>query len=140
MILLPGWAASAFTFRYQLPALAAAGYRAVSVDLKGLGFSDKPTRRGQYTLDAMMQHVEEVVSVVAPRPAVIVGQSMAGALALELALSRPTAVTAVVLVSPVGIGVVPFIGLARLVSTRLFVPVVRQMVRRGDVRVGVGVA
>jgi pimeloyl-ACP methyl ester carboxylesterase len=140
VVLLPGWGAPVFTYRHQLPALGSAGYRAVAVDLKGLGFSDKPTGRGEYTLDAMMRHVEEILDAVTGRPAVVVGQSMAGRLALELALARHRAVSALVLVSPVGIGVVPFIGLAQLLTPRLLDPIAPYLVRRLTVKIALGVA
>lgn len=112
----------------------------MAVDLKGLGFSDKPTSRGEYTFDSMMRHVEEILDAVAGRPAVVVGQSMAGALALELALARNAAVSAVVLVSPVGIGVVPFVRLARLLTPRVVDAVAPYLLRRFTVRFALGVA
>jgi len=140
VVLLPGWAASAFTYRYQLPALGDAGYRAIAVDLKGLGFSDKPLGPGEYTLASMLRHVEDVLDAVARRPAVLVGQSMAGALALELALAGNPAVSGVVLVSPVGVGVVPFIRLARLLTPRALDAVAPLLVRRWVVRLGLGLA
>jgi pimeloyl-ACP methyl ester carboxylesterase len=140
VVLLPGWGASAFAFRYQLPALGAAGYRAVAVDLKGLGFSGKPTGHGEYTFAAMVRHVEEIVDAIARRPAVVVGQSMAGALALELALSRPASVSAIVLVSPIALGTVPLIGLARLLTPRLLDRIVPYLVRRSTARIALGVA
>jgi pimeloyl-ACP methyl ester carboxylesterase len=140
VVLLPGWGASAFAFRYQLPALAAVGYRAVAVDLKGLGFSAKPTGRGEYVFDAMMRHVEEILDAVARGPSVLVGQSMAGPLALELARSRPSAVSAIALVSPVGLGVVPFIGLARFLTPRALDLVAPYLVRRSTVRVALSAA
>jgi pimeloyl-ACP methyl ester carboxylesterase len=96
VILLPGFGASAFTYRHQLPALGAADFRATAVDLKGHGFSDKPTGRGEYTFDAMYRHVEDVVEAIARGPTIVVAQSMAGALAFELALSRG------VLLRPIG--------------------------------------
>jgi len=140
VVLLPGWGAPAFTYRHQLPALAVAGYRATAVDLKGLGFSDKPTGRGEYTYDAMVRHVEEILDAVASRPAVVVGQSMAGRLALELGLSRARDVAALVLVSPVGIGVVPFIGLAQLLTPRPLDVIAPYLVRRSVVRFALGIA
>jgi pimeloyl-ACP methyl ester carboxylesterase len=140
VVLLPGWGASAFAFRYQLPALGAAGYRAVAVDLKGLGFSGKPTGHGEYTFDAMMHHVDEILDAVVRHPPAVVGQSMAGALALELALSRPTSVSAIVLVSPVGLGAVPLIGLARLLTPPVLGAVAPYLVRRSTVRIALGVA
>ena len=44
MILLHGFPQFWWAWRHQLPALAAAGYRAVAMDLRGYGASDKPPR------------------------------------------------------------------------------------------------
>ena len=140
MILLPGWGVSAFTYRHQLPALAAAGYRATAVDLKGHGFSDKPTERGEYTFQAMLSHVEEVFEAVANRPAIVVGQSMAGALVIELASRRRDGVAAQVLIGPVGLGVIPFIRAAVLLTPRVLDPVAPYFARRAVVRAGLGLA
>jgi pimeloyl-ACP methyl ester carboxylesterase len=136
VVLLPGWAVSAFTYRHQLPALGAAGYRATAVDLKGHGFSDKPIGRGEYTFETMASHVEEVVGAFARRPAVVVGQSMAGALAIQLATTRRDLVAALVLIGPVGLGVIPFIRAAILLTPRLVDPVAPYLARRGVVRAG----
>jgi pimeloyl-ACP methyl ester carboxylesterase len=140
VILLPGFGASAFTYRHQLPALGAAGFRASAVDLKGHGFSDKPTGRGEYTLAAMYRHLEDIVAAVAGGPAVLVAQSMAGAAAFELALSPAGAVSRLALVSPVGFGVVPFIGLARWLTPRVLDRVAPVLIRRAVVRVALSLA
>jgi pimeloyl-ACP methyl ester carboxylesterase len=140
VILLPGWAASAFAFRYQLSGLVAAGYRAMAVDLKGLGFSEKPTGHGEYSFGAMLHHVEEVIDAVTREPAVLLAQSMAGPLAIEVARARGAAVSTLVLVSPVGLGVVPFIGLAQLLAGRWLDPIAPRLVRRWVVRRALGVA
>jgi pimeloyl-ACP methyl ester carboxylesterase len=139
VILLPGWGVSAFTYRHQVPALGAAGYRATAVDLKGHGFSDKPTGNGEYTSEAMLRHVEDVIDAIARRPAVIVAQSMAGPLAIELA-RRDGRVSRLVLVSPVGLGVIPFVGLARALTGRWLDPVAPRLVTRQAVRLALGVA
>ena len=44
VILLHGFPEFWWSWRHQLPALAAAGMRAVAVDLRGYGDSDKPPR------------------------------------------------------------------------------------------------
>jgi pimeloyl-ACP methyl ester carboxylesterase len=139
VVLLPGWGVSAFTYRHQLPALGAAGYRATSVDLKGHGFSDKPTGRGEYTFDAMLAHAKDVIDAIARGPAIVVAQSMAGPLAVELAREAGI-VTALVLVSPVGFGVIPFIGPAQLLMARLLEPVAPLFARRWVVRLALRVA
>ena len=133
MVLLPGWGGSAFTYRHQLPALGAAGYRATAVDLKGHGFSDKPTGPREYTFDAMLLHAYEVIDAVAHGPAVVVAQSMAAPLAIELARAKGI-VTSMVLVSPVGLGAFSFIGLMRFLTPRLLDAVAPHLVRRWVVR------
>jgi pimeloyl-ACP methyl ester carboxylesterase len=131
---------SAFTYRHQLPALAAAGYRAIAVDLKGHGFSDKPAGGGEYSFEAMFRHVQEVLETAATTPVVLVAQSMAGALAIELVIRRRDLVSAVLLVSPVGLGVIPFIRLARLVAQPFLDPIAPFLVRRSVVRAGLAMA
>jgi pimeloyl-ACP methyl ester carboxylesterase len=140
VILLPGWGASAFTFRHQLPALGAAGYRATAVDLKGHGFSDKPPGRGEYTFEAMLRHVEEVVETVGGGPAVVVAHSMAGPLGVELARMAIGSVSRLILVSPVGLGVVPFIGLAQRLTWRMLDPIAPRLASQRVVRAALRVA
>jgi pimeloyl-ACP methyl ester carboxylesterase len=140
VVLLPGWGVSAFAFRYQLPALGAAGYHATAVDLKGHGFSDKPTEPGEYTVEAMLRHVEEVITAVTRGPVTVVGQSMAGRLALDLALSGRAPVARLVLISPVGVGAIPFIRLARLLTPRLLDPIAPYLIPRWMMRAAVRVA
>jgi pimeloyl-ACP methyl ester carboxylesterase len=137
VVLLPGWAVSAYTYRHQLPALAAVGYRAIAVDLKGHGFADKPCGRGEYTLPAMLRHAREVVEAVARGPTVLIAQSMAAPLAVELARERDT-IAELVLISPVGLGVIPFIGLARLLTPRLLDPIAPYLAPRWLVRFALG--
>jgi pimeloyl-ACP methyl ester carboxylesterase len=133
VVLLPGWAVSAFTYRHQLPALGAAGYRATAVDLKGHGFSDKPTAPREYTFDAMLLHAYEVIDAIARGPAIVVAQSMAGPLGVELARAEGI-VRALVLVSPVGLGVIPFIGLGQLLAPRFLDSIAPHLVPRWLVR------
>jgi pimeloyl-ACP methyl ester carboxylesterase len=135
VVLLPGLGVSAFTYRYQLPALGGAGYRATAVDLKGHGFSDKPTGAGEYRFDAMLHHAEDVIGSIAGGQAVVVAQSMAGPLGIELARAKGL-VTALVLLSPVGLGVVPLAGLAPLLSPGLLDRVAARLVPRWAVRAG----
>jgi pimeloyl-ACP methyl ester carboxylesterase len=50
VLLLHGFPELWYTWRHQMPALAAAGYRAVAPDLRGYGGSDAPAvRPEQYT-------------------------------------------------------------------------------------------
>ena len=42
IIMIHGWPELAYSWRYQMPALAEAGYRVVAPDMRGYGGSDKP--------------------------------------------------------------------------------------------------
>jgi pimeloyl-ACP methyl ester carboxylesterase len=140
VVLLPGWGVSAFTYRHQLPALGAAGYRATAVDLKGHGFSDKPRGGGEYTFEAMVRHVRDVIEAIADRPAVVVAQSMAGSLAIELALENSGLVSGLVLVSPVGLGSTRFARVAQLLTPEVLDAAAPYVVARWVMRAGLAAA
>src|SRR2546430_114990 len=71
VLMLPGWGSSVYLWRKNLPAVADAGYRAIAVDLKGLGLSDKPLGESEYTSDAMISHLGEILdALVLERPVI----------------------------------------------------------------------
>src|SRR5437667_10651051 len=50
VLLMHGFPECWLSWRYQLPALAAAGFRAVAPDLRGYGGSDKPSGVAAYRI------------------------------------------------------------------------------------------
>lgn len=116
VLLYPGWACSAYTFRFVLPALAELGYRAITVDLKGHGLSDKPLGAREYTRDAMAAHAVEIFDALALENPVIGGHSLGAALALLVAAERAESIRALMLYSPVGYRGVPGLTLYRVLS------------------------
>ena len=98
VLLLHGWAASLYSWRYVLPALARAGHRAVAVDLRGHGLSSESSGAAAYSTDAMVRHVCEIADALALEMPVVVGHSMSGRIALEYARFRPTKVAALGLI------------------------------------------
>src|SRR5450432_2052895 len=50
VLLCHGFPESWYSWRHQIPALAAAGYHAVALDMRGYGMSDRPTEIERYTL------------------------------------------------------------------------------------------
>lgn len=117
ILLLPGWGCPAYMFRGVLPGLCNAGYRAITVDLKGHGLSDKPVGVREYSTDAMLDHVVEIVDALGLSAFVLGGHSMGAALAARAASELPSRVTALVLLSPVGTHGLPGWRLVRLLST-----------------------
>jgi len=102
ILLLHGWGASAYSFRKVIPELARSGYYAVVPELRGHGGSDKPRLAGAYTAQAMAVRVAAVIDALRLAPVAMVGQSIGGAIVLDLAAMRPDLVSAAVLVSPIG--------------------------------------
>ena len=68
-----GWPESWYSWRHQLAALAAAGYRAVAPDMRGYGGTDAPPDVEQYTLLHLVGDMVELVGALGERQAVIVG-------------------------------------------------------------------
>lgn len=97
VLLLHGFGGSTFSWRLTLPALADAGYRAVALDLRGFGLSDKDGG-ADHSHRAQARFVAALMDELAIDHAVIVGHSMGGNVAAHLALDAPDRVRALVLV------------------------------------------
>ena len=106
VLLVHGWGASLYMWRAWFAPLAAAGFRAIAVDLPGHGMSDKPSDTGRYTLDRMVSSLAELIEIEGLNAPHVVAQSMGGTIALELALRRAPAIGRLVLVNPACFGVV----------------------------------
>ncbi len=93
VILLHGFPEFWWSWRHQLPALAAAGMRAVAVDLRGYGDSDKPPRG--YDLWTLSGDVAGLVRALGERQADLVGQDWGGILGWCTAALHPRLVRSV---------------------------------------------
>lgn len=87
----------------NLPALAAAGYRCVALDLPGFGRSPMP--REQITITRYADVVDDLLEQLGIQAACVVGNSMGGFTAAELAIAHPHRVERLVLVSAAGIAI-----------------------------------
>ena len=83
VLLLHGFPEFWWAWRAQLPALAAAGFRAVAPDLRGYGGSDKPPRG--YDLPTAASDVAALVRALGERDAVVVGHDWGGLVAWTMA-------------------------------------------------------
>lgn len=102
VVLLHGWAVSAYLWRHTLVGLAAAGYRAIAVDLPGHGLSDAPTMKGDYTLKSFADRTEQLLDALGLERPPVVAQSMGGRIATALAARGR--VSRLALFGPVGFG------------------------------------
>jgi pimeloyl-ACP methyl ester carboxylesterase len=103
VVFIHGFGASMYGWRYQLPAVLAAGYRVVAFDNRGFGFSDKPAHG--YSNAAYARLVVALLDSLGISSAVLVGHSMGGAIAAEVAIAHPDRVRGMVLIDAAGYGV-----------------------------------
>jgi pimeloyl-ACP methyl ester carboxylesterase len=96
VVLLHGFPEFWWSWRHQLVALAEAGYRAVAVDLRGYGDSDKPPRG--YDLWTLSGDVAGLIRALGERDAVVVGHDWGGIIAWTLSALHPRLVRALVVV------------------------------------------
>jgi pimeloyl-ACP methyl ester carboxylesterase len=97
VLLLHGFPEFWWAWRHQLPALAAAGYQAVAMDLRGYGGSDK-TPRGYDPL-TLSADVVGVIRSLGARSAVIVGHGWGGYVGWTVAARQSDCVSALCAIS-----------------------------------------
>jgi pimeloyl-ACP methyl ester carboxylesterase len=84
------------SWRAQLAALAAAGFRAVAPDMRGYGGTSAPEAEAAYTLLHLVGDMTELVRALGEKQAVIVGHDWGAMVAWNAALLRPDMFRAVV--------------------------------------------
>lgn len=119
ILLLHGWGASVYSFSELIPALSAAGYRSIAIDMPGHGLSDKPADEPRYSTTALTDAVLAAADAMGVRRFVFVGHSLGGSLGLELAIRGETRLQRLVLVNAVGLGRVTMHEVVKLLSPRL---------------------
>lgn len=98
----PGVSAWA-NWRLNMDALAAAGNRVLAPDLVGFGYTDRP-EGVYYSLQTWAQQVFDFMDAVGVPQAAIVGNSLGGRIALEMAGAQPDRITRMVLMGSPGVG------------------------------------
>jgi len=107
VLLVHGWGIHSYLWRKTIPALVSGGWRVHAIDLPGHGLSDKPLAQGSYTLAAMVDYVLAAMDTLGLAASPVVGQSMGGRIAAELAIRHPERVVSLVLFGAVGFGDAP---------------------------------
>ncbi|MFI6517557.1 alpha/beta fold hydrolase [Spirillospora sp. NPDC050679] len=99
VLLLHGFPETWRCWRLQLPVLAAAGYRAVAVDVRGYGRSSKPEQVAAYRMLDLVDDNVAVVRALGEETAIVIGHDWGATIAANSALVRPEVFTAVGLLS-----------------------------------------
>lgn len=95
VVFLHGFPELAYSWRYQIPALARAGYRAIAPDQRGYGASSKPTETAQYSLPHLVDDVIGVLDSLDIESATIVGHDWGSIIAWTAAITFPERVSRV---------------------------------------------
>lgn len=99
VLLLHGFPKCWYSWRHQLPVLAAAGYRTVAIDVRGYGRSSEPEGAAAYRMLELIEDNVAVVQALGERTAVIIGHDWGSTIAANSALIRPDVFRAVGLLS-----------------------------------------
>jgi pimeloyl-ACP methyl ester carboxylesterase len=89
ILLCHGFPECWYSWRHQLAALAAAGFHAVTPDMRGYGQTDRPEAIDQYTLLHLVGDMVGLVDALGEEKAVIAGHDWGAAVAWLAAQLRP---------------------------------------------------
>ncbi|CAN7018111.1 unnamed protein product [Brassica oleracea var. botrytis] len=96
VLLIHGFPTLWYSWRHQIPGLAALGYRAVAPDLRGYGDSDAPSEISSYTCFHLVGDMIAVISALTEDKVFVVGHDWGALIAWYLCLFRPDKVKALV--------------------------------------------
>lgn len=100
VVLVHGFGASSYHWRYQIPALAERGFRVYSLCLLGYGWSPRAVLR--YTGEIWAAQIEDFLRHVVGRPAVLVGNSVGAFATLLTASLEPSLCRGLVMLNAAG--------------------------------------
>ena len=99
VVLCHGWPESWYSWRHQIPALAAAGFRVVAPDQRGYGQTDAPAPIESYNILNLVGDIVGLVNSLGVDSAVIAGHDWGAPVAWNSALLRPDIFRAIALLS-----------------------------------------
>ena len=85
---LHGFPECRYSWRLQLPALAAAGWRAVAPDLRGYGDSSRPANRDAYRIEHLVADAAALFDALGARRRLLVGHDWGAMIAWSFAMAR----------------------------------------------------
>ncbi|MEP7301015.1 MAG: alpha/beta hydrolase [Caldimonas sp.] len=99
VIFVHGWPESWYSWRHQLPALAAAGYHAVAPDMRGYGKTDKPAPVEDYDIHHVSADLVGLIDALGAKTAVLVAHDWGAIVAWQCMSLHPDRFTALVAMS-----------------------------------------
>jgi epoxide hydrolase 4 len=89
VILLHGFPEFWLSWRFQIPALVAAGYRVVAPDMRGYNLSSRPQDVSDYHISKLSDDVRELIAERGESRALLVGHDWGAAVAWFTAMNHP---------------------------------------------------
>jgi pimeloyl-ACP methyl ester carboxylesterase len=89
VIFLHGFPELAYSWRHQLPALAAAGYRAIAPDQRGYGNTDVPPKVEDYGIDNLIGDIHGLLDSLEIETATLVGHDWGALVLWTMAMLAP---------------------------------------------------
>jgi pimeloyl-ACP methyl ester carboxylesterase len=99
VLLLHGFPEFWYSWRHQIPALAAAGFRVIAPDLRGYNLSDKPRGVSAYRIEALLGDVIGLIRSAGEERAAVAGHDWGGVIAWRLAMHHPQAVEKLIILN-----------------------------------------
>ncbi|MBN9582783.1 MAG: alpha/beta hydrolase [Afipia sp.] len=95
VLLCHGWPELSDSWRHQIPAIAAAGFRVVAPDMRGYGRTSAPDSIEAYSIFDLVGDMVALVAALGETRAIIIGHDWGAPVAWHAALFRPDIFTAV---------------------------------------------
>ncbi|WP_044248281.1 alpha/beta fold hydrolase [Chondromyces apiculatus] len=90
VVLLHGFPEFWYSWRHQIPALVAAGFRVIAPDMRGYNLSDKPAGISAYTMEELTADIAALIRASGEaRAAAVVGHDWGGGIAWGFAMHYP---------------------------------------------------
>ena len=96
LVLLHGWPELAFSWRHQIRALSAAGYRVIAPDQRGYGATPGPEAVEDYDLDHLTGDIAHLLDHLSIDKAIIIGHDWGGIVGWGFPLRHPSRAAGVV--------------------------------------------
>lgn len=135
IVLMPGWGCTAYTFRRNIPALVMGGWRVIVIEPPGQGYSEKPRNPDAYTLLSLARTTLELFDKLGLEAPAVIGQSLGGRVALQIAGETPHRISRLALWSPIGFGCSQIVYAGSVLPVRM-VPLLERFVGPALVRLG----
>ncbi len=99
VILAHGWPESWYSWRHQIPVIAAAGYRVVAPDMRGYGQTDAPLAVEDYDIEHLARDMTGLIDACGEEQAIIIGHDWGSIVAWNSVLLHPDRFRALVAMS-----------------------------------------